>query len=64
MFDVGKSFGISPVFYTYDRRWGFQRINSVYRLYGEDGEFVQEFRSMKAMCEYICRKDAEKNAQY
>lgn len=48
---------ISPVFYTADRKWSFQRCGEYYRLYNREGWFVQEFRSFKAMCDYMDRED-------
>ena len=48
---------ISPVFYTADRKWSFQRCGEYYRLYNREGWFVHEFRSFKAMCDYLDRED-------
>lgn len=48
---------ISPVFFTIDRKWSFQRCGDFYRLYNRDGWFVQEFRSFKGMCDYMDKED-------
>lgn len=45
---------ISPVFYTDDRKFAFQKVGDYYRVYDENGDFDREFRSFKTMCEYIC----------
>lgn len=44
---------ISEVFYTGDRRWAFQRVGNYWNLYDENGYFHKDFRSFKAMYEYI-----------
>lgn len=54
-----NSFDISPVFYTANKRFAFQRIGNVYRLYGADGYFVKEFTSMKTMCDYIAKNGGQ-----
>ena len=45
--------GISEVFYTNDRKFAFQKVDNYWRLYGENGDFIQEFRSFVSMYEYI-----------
>lgn len=45
--------GISEVFYTNDHKFGFQKVGSIWRLYGSDGEFIQNFRSFVLMNKYI-----------
>ena len=52
--------GISPVFYTHDHRFGFQKVGMYWSLYdGISGEFIQGFRSFTAMVEYIIGKMME-----
>lgn len=45
--------GISEVFYTYDRMFGFQRVGNYWSLYGQDGYFVKGFRSFTSMMQFI-----------
>lgn len=48
---------ISPVFFTSDQRFARQMVGRVYRLYdGIDGDFITEFRSLSALCEYITER--------
>lgn len=52
--------GISLVFYTHDRKFAFQKVGIYYNLYnGLDGEFITEFISLDALCEYIKRSGDE-----
>lgn len=44
---------ISQVFWTVSRKFAFQKVGGCYRVYNQHGEFVTEFRSFDAMCEYI-----------
>jgi len=53
--------GISEVFYTNDRKFGFQRVGNYWRLYGEEGSFIQEFRSFVSMNEYIMNERMKDN---
>lgn len=47
---------ISPVFWTFDSKWAFQQVGGYYRLYnGKEGDFVEEFRSFKALNIYIAK---------
>lgn len=46
-------FIISQVFYTYDKRWAFQRVGGHWNLYDSNGDFEREFRSFKSMIEYM-----------
>lgn len=47
---------ISEVFYTHDRKFGFQRVGHYWRLYGgEDGHFIREYRSFVAVQEHIMK---------
>ena len=47
---------ISEVFYTHDRKFGFQRVGNYWRLYGgEDGHFIREYRSFVAVQEHIMK---------
>lgn len=46
--------GISEVFYTYDRKFAFQRVDRYWRLYGNETlSFIQEFTSFVSMNEFI-----------
>ncbi len=56
---IDNIYAISPTFTTWNRKWSFQWIYPIFRLYGEDGEFVKEFRSFKAMNEYIIKNGAD-----
>lgn len=47
--------GISEPFFTHDRRFAFQRVDNYWRLYGWDGNFIQEFRSFVSMNEFIMK---------
>ena len=46
-------YAISPPFYALDKKWGFQYVKPVFRLYGVDGAFVKEFRNFEAMNRFI-----------
>ena len=56
---IDNVFAISPVFWTANRKWAFQYIDPVYRLYGEDGNFVKQFRSFRSMNKYIIENGAD-----
>lgn len=59
---MGKAdpFAISRAFYVWDGKWSFQYVKPVFRLYGQDGEFVKEFRSFRAMNKYMLERSCEK----
>lgn len=56
---IDNIYAISPIFWTVRKKWAFQYIYPIFRLYGEDGEFVKEFRSFKAMNQYIIMNGGE-----
>jgi len=49
---------ISDVWYLGSKEWAFQKIGKCYRLYDSNGDFCQEFKSFRAMTDFISgRKD-------
>ena len=45
---------ISEVFYSADRKFGFEKAGNHWLLYdGEEGTFLKEFRSFAAMTDYM-----------
>ena len=44
---------ISPVFWIASGEYGFQKVGSVFRVYGGDGAFLTEFSNFFAMCDWI-----------
>jgi len=50
---------ISPVWWSYDRKYAFQKVGTVYKLY-VDGNIAGEAKSFDAMCEFF-RKRKERN---
>lgn len=55
-FKKADPFAISPAFMTMGRKWWFEYVKPVFMLYDEDGQFVKEFRSFRAMNKYILQK--------
>ena len=51
---------ISFTFQRWDKKWSIQKVGNIWNLYGEDGYFVKEFRSFKAMHDYMRTEDEKK----
>lgn len=50
---------ISPVFWTENRQHAFQMVEGHWRVYDSAGDFIREFSSFKAMCQYIQMNEEE-----
>lgn len=48
---------ISPVFWTASRKFAFQMVGNVYRLYNHMGDWLQDFKSFEGLCDYITIND-------
>lgn len=44
---------ISKVFWRYDHKWAFQKVDNGWILYNDCGEYVRYFTSFQKMCEYM-----------
>lgn len=51
----------SLVFWTDDRKWAFQRVENIYNVYNEKGDFVCECKNFKQMNDFITEKQKQED---